>query len=188
MGHIEKAIELNPNNFECHRMLAEVFLAMHDFSLALEHSQEAVSINPNDPRVLSIFGELLVKTGSIDEGIKCLQKAFDLDPISQGQTNSDKRVAALCTAYMLAGDEESCASIFRKIRLPRIETWLLQVHLAGQQEENFSDSPWYREGLGRYRHSDWPMEIDRFHLNNPDLDARLKRDVERFVTTGMPVA
>jgi TolB-like protein len=188
MGFIEKAIELNPNDFECHRMLAEVFLSMHDFSLALEHSQKAISINPNDPRVLGVYGELLVKTGSFDEGIKCMQKAFKLDPIPQGQTNSDKRFSALFTAYVLAGDEENCAIIFQKIRLPGIETWLLQVHLAGQQEESFLDSPWYKEGLGRYRHSDWAMEIDRFHLNNPDMDALLRRDVERFVTMDGPVA
>ena len=93
----------------------------------------------------------------------------------------------LAMRTMLAGYEESCASLFRKIRSPGLETWLLQVPLAVQQEESFIDSPWYKQGLGRYRYSDWPMEIDRSHLNNPDLDVRLRRDVERFVTTDMPV-
>ena len=28
---LEKALEVDPNDFECHRMQAEVYLSMHDF-------------------------------------------------------------------------------------------------------------------------------------------------------------
>ena len=81
--NIEKALELNENDFECHRMLSAVYLSNHDYILAEDHGRKAFNVVPNDPRVLSGYGEVLVRVGKVDEGLELLNKAFDLDPIPQ---------------------------------------------------------------------------------------------------------
>ena len=61
--NINKALELNENDFECHRMLSAVYLSNHDYILAEDHGRKAFNMVPNDPRVLSGYGEVLVRIG-----------------------------------------------------------------------------------------------------------------------------
>ena len=104
MDNINMAVELNNNDFEAHRMLAEVHLSLHDFEKAFDHGGKAYQLNPNDPRVSSVYGEILIRTGNLDEGIKHLEKAYELDPIPQGQNTSDRRIYALLTCLLYTSD------------------------------------------------------------------------------------
>ena len=87
--NIDNALELNENDFECHRMLSAVYLSNHDYVLAEDHGKKAFNMVPNDPRVLSGYGEVLVRTGKVDKGLELLNKAYELDPIPQGKSSSD---------------------------------------------------------------------------------------------------
>ena len=115
LGLLDKALEVDKNDFECHRMLSEVYLSMHDFEKSKESGQKATSINPNDPRVISVYGEALLRLRELDNGIEYLEKAYELDPIPQGQTTSDRRLAALFLGYYLKEDFEKCQAINSEI-------------------------------------------------------------------------
>ena len=108
---LDKALEVDPNDFECHRMQAEVYLSMHDFEKSKISGQKATSMNPNDPRVISVYGEALLRVHELDKGIEYLEKAFELDPIPQGQTTSDRRLAALFLGYFLKNDFQHCQQL-----------------------------------------------------------------------------
>ena len=66
-------------------MLAEVHITLHDFE-SKDARGQSFRINPNDPRVLSVYGEALLRTGQVDSGIEYLEKAYELDPVPQGQS------------------------------------------------------------------------------------------------------
>ena len=66
---LDKALEVDPNDFECHRMQAEVYLSMHDFEKSKISGQKATSMNPNDPRVISVYGEALLRVNELDKGL-----------------------------------------------------------------------------------------------------------------------
>ena len=89
---LDTALEVDQNDFECHRILSEVNLSMHDFELALESGKKAFNLNPNDPRVISVYGEILLRIGEFEEGIRMLEKAYQLEPIPAGQNSSDRRL------------------------------------------------------------------------------------------------
>ncbi|MEC9045681.1 MAG: adenylate/guanylate cyclase domain-containing protein, partial [Pseudomonadota bacterium] len=89
--NISRALEVNENDFECHRMLSAVYLSRHEYQLAEEHGRRAYDMNPNDPRVLAGYGEVLARVGKANEAIELLEKALSLDPVPQGQINSDNR-------------------------------------------------------------------------------------------------
>jgi len=175
---LEKALEVDPNDFECHRMQAEVYLSMHDFAKSKESGQKATSINPNDPRVISVYGEALLRLGELDNGITYLEKAYDLDPIPQGQTTSDRRLAALFLGYYLKKDFEKCQSINQEIIDIDLRTWLLNLHLHQTRSIDCNDADWFIKGKNQFQNIDWKMEIDRFHLNNTDLDRQLLESVQ----------
>ena len=94
---LEKALEVDPNDFECHRMQAEVYLSMHDFEKSKDSGRKATAINPNDPRVISVYGEALLRLRELDQGINYLEKAYELDPVPQGQ----RRFSQLARIHML---------------------------------------------------------------------------------------
>ena len=58
MKLVKNAHELNENDFECHRMISAVRLSQHNYRLAEEHGRKSYDINPNDPRVVSGYGEV----------------------------------------------------------------------------------------------------------------------------------
>ncbi|MDC3323554.1 hypothetical protein OAW20_03740 [Gammaproteobacteria bacterium] len=173
LGLLDKALEVDGNDFECHRMLSEVYLSMHDFEKSKESGQKATSINPNDPRVISVYGEALLRLRELDKGIEYLEKAYELDPIPQGQTTSDRRLAALFLGYYLKKDFKKCQSINHQIIHVDVRTWLLNFHLHKLQSIDCSQDNWFNKGMKEFNNLDWKMEIDRFHLNNDTLKSDL---------------
>ena len=121
-GLVGRAVELNENDFECHRLLTEVYLSAHEFERALAHGQIAIKLVPNDPRVLSVYGEVLLRNGRIAEGLQNLEKAYELDPVPQGQSTPDRRLAALFAGYFIAGDHARCEAIAPEIQTLDIRT------------------------------------------------------------------
>jgi len=173
LGLLEKALEVDPNDFECHRMQAEVYLSMHDFEKSKESGRKATTINPNDPRVISVYGEALLRLRELDQGIDYLEKAYELDPVPQGQTTSDRRLAALFLGYYLKQDFVKCQEINKDIVDIDIRTWLLNFHLHKINSIDCSQESWFLKGKNDYLNLDWKMEIDRFHLNSEQLNSEL---------------
>jgi tetratricopeptide (TPR) repeat protein len=88
---MSSALSIDPNDFECHRLQCAVNKIMGDMKSALEHGKKAYDLNPNDPRILQQYGEILLTTGQTEEGCDLTLLALEYDPVAQGQTNSDKR-------------------------------------------------------------------------------------------------
>ena len=169
LGLLDKALEVDPNDFECHRMQAEVYLSMHDFEKSKISGQKATSMNPNDPRVISVYGEALLRVNELEKGIEYLEKAYELDPIPQGQTTSDRRLASLFLAYFLRNDFERCEELNKDIVNIDIRTWLLNSYICNQKDINHEKELWFSSGLSQFKGSNWEMEVDRFHLNDDAL-------------------
>jgi Tfp pilus assembly protein PilF len=180
LGLLDKALEVDPNDFECHRMQAEVYLSMHDFEKSKISGQKATSMNPNDPRVISVYGEALLRVHELDKGIEYLEKAFELDPIPQGQTTSDRRLAALFLGYFLKNDFQYCQQLNSDIVKIDIRTWLLNSYLCKNNSINYLNDSWFISGLNEFKGSDWKMEVDRFHLNDNSLEAKLTSYAENI--------
>ena len=178
LDNINKAVEINNNDFEAHRMLAEVHITLHDFEKAKMHGAKSFRINPNDPRVLSVYGEALLRTGPIDLGIEYLEKAYELDPVPQGQTNSDRRISALLFAHFMAAETgndslEKCLALKEELIEFDKRSWLILISIFERRGEEYRTQDWYFSNYEEFNASDWPLEIDRFHLNNKTMEESL---------------
>ena len=163
---VEKAMEINENDFECHRLFGEVNLSSHDFRAAELHARKCYEMVPNDPRVLSIYGDVMVRVGSVDEGLEALERALELDPVASGKNNSDSRTAAVLFGYFMARDRKKCLEFIEKLQEVDTRSWLITAKLCDDEEEVYRNLAWFKEGLEKFKEIDWKSEIDRFHLNN----------------------
>lgn len=76
----ERGLELDANESECHRVLAQVFLTRGDLRRALQHQERALFLNPNDDRSVCSMGEILTFAGRAKEGEEWVRKSMRLNP------------------------------------------------------------------------------------------------------------
>jgi adenylate cyclase len=81
IGELTKALLLDENDSDVHRVLAAVNLTVHhDYDKALYHQERALALNPNDDLIVVQQGEVLTWIGQAEEGIEWIQKAMRLNP------------------------------------------------------------------------------------------------------------
>ena len=107
-----KALELDDEDSECHRLMSEICLIQHQFDQAEYHNERGLSLNPNNPRLVVQRGYLLVYTGRPDEGIEWINKVIQLDP-----AHPEAYYANLAIAYHAAGRYEDSINIFKRVPL-----------------------------------------------------------------------
>jgi adenylate cyclase len=76
----ERGLELDEDESECHRVLAQVYLTRGNLRRALWHQERALFLNPNDDRSICAMGELLTFAGKAAEGEMWVRKSLKLNP------------------------------------------------------------------------------------------------------------
>ena len=164
--NIDNALELNENDFECHRMLSAVYLSNHDYLLAEDHGRKAFNMVPNDPRVLSGYGEVLVRTGKVEKGLELLNKAYELDPIPQGQSSSDNRFKDLILGYFFATDYNKVVELSFDIRSMDERTLCLVLYSRSKLNQDVKSSNEYKLLKSQFKDIEWEQSVDRFHIQD----------------------
>ena len=171
--NIDKSLECNENDFECHRMLSAVYLSNHDYILAEDHGKKAYDMVPNDPRVLSGYGEVLVRIGKVEEGLELLNKAFDLDPVPQGQSTSDNRIKDLILGYFFADNFNKVIELSFELRVMDSRSLALILYSRSMLDQDISTSDNYEFLKREFKDINWDQTVDRFHIPNKDLNDKL---------------
>ena len=171
--NIDKALELNENDFECHRMLSAVYLSNHDYLLAEDHGRKAFNMVPNDPRVLSGYGEVLVRTGKVEKGLELLNKAYELDPIPQGQSSSDNRFKDLILGYFFASDYNKVVELSFDIRIMDERTLCLVLYSRSKLNQDIKSSNEYKLLYTKFKDIEWEQSVDRFHIQDEIVKSEL---------------
>jgi tetratricopeptide (TPR) repeat protein len=75
-----RAIDLNPQSSESHRLYMEYLAGMRRFDEAYDQGRQAVESDPLSPLAKYYLGEALFFAGRSDQAIQELSKAVELDP------------------------------------------------------------------------------------------------------------
>ena len=144
---MSSALKIDPNDFECHRLLSAVNAMSGKFKLAVEHGKKAHDMVPNDPRILQQYGEALLKTGSTKKGCDLTLLALEYDPVAQGQTNSDKRKSDAVFGCLLDDRAELGLSITEGIDERSEQILLYAAGLAVSKDGSIDPYPWLVDDL-----------------------------------------
>jgi TolB-like protein/Tfp pilus assembly protein PilF len=112
--HVLRAHELDAEDSECHRILASYYLMNARFEEAERHQRRALSLNPNDDRIVCQMGELLTYLGRPAEGLPWIEKAMRLNPFHPESYHHDHGRALLG-----AGHAQRAVAAYRAISRPR---------------------------------------------------------------------
>ena len=154
-------------------MLSAVYLSNHDYILAEDHGKKSFNMVPNDPRVLSGYGEVLVRIGKVDEGLELLNKAFDLDPVPQGQSTSDNRIKDLILGHFFADNFNKVIELSFELRVMDSRSLALILYSRSMLDQDISKSDNYEILKREFKDINWDQTVDRFHIPNKDLNDKL---------------
>lgn len=107
-AELQKAVELDPANFEALGKLGEIYVMAGKKDEATQIADNLVKSRPNDPQGYILQSGLAVRAGKVDEGIAKLKKAAELDP---------KRIRTLLTIgnmYLLKKDRKGAQEWYDK--------------------------------------------------------------------------
>ncbi len=79
-AEVDKALSLDENDADVHRLLAAVNITRGELNRARYHQERALALNPNYDLVVVQMGELLTWLGSPQDGIGWIEKAMKLNP------------------------------------------------------------------------------------------------------------
>jgi adenylate cyclase len=97
------------------------------------HSDRALTMNPNDPRIVAQRGELLTWLGKAEEGVEWVEKAVRLDP-----SGAPGRAHLLGRAYYGAARYKEAAQAYLTIPSPNCgwrAEWAASLKQAGPDDD-----------------------------------------------------
>ena len=171
---IQKSLDLDENDFESHRLLCEINKFFKDFEQAEYYGRKGFEMNPNDPRIISAYGDLLVLTGRAGEGTDLLIKAYELDPVGMGASNADSRLGDVMFGAYMKGDYEQCLEYDKKTGKKKPMAWAAKI--ASQQSLNqFKEKEVELKKFAEaYPEIVLGEEIDKLHIQDANVKKAMK--------------
>lgn len=123
----ERGLELDENESECHRVLAQVFLTRCDLGRSLRHQQRALFLNPNDDRSVCSMGEILTFAGRAEEGEQWVRKSIRLNPY-----HPQRYWTHLARALFHLRRSDEALSVLDQIGRPRLDDLAYGVAASAQ--------------------------------------------------------
>ena len=111
---VQTAYALDENNTECLRIMCEIAMALRDYEQAEAHNDKALTLNPNDPRIVAQKGEVLTWLGRPAEAVEWIEKAMRLDPFA-----ADGWAHLLGRALYSSRQYSDALAAFKRISVPQ---------------------------------------------------------------------
>ncbi|HLM60443.1 MAG TPA: tetratricopeptide repeat protein, partial [Pyrinomonadaceae bacterium] len=77
---IDRALEIEPQNYDAQKLKASLLLTFHRFAEALEAGKKLQAINPRDAFVYGVMTDANIELGNYKEAVETVQKMVDTKP------------------------------------------------------------------------------------------------------------
>lgn len=112
-AELERALALDENDADVHRILAALNVVRNDLARARVHQERALALNPNYDLVVVQQGEVLTWLGEPQEGIEWIRKAMRLNP-----HHPERFWSHLGKAHFAARQYHEAISAFMRLSAP----------------------------------------------------------------------
>ena len=123
----ERARQLDEDDSECHRILAQVFILRRDLERARWHQERALFLNPNDDRSVCAMGTILLYSGQPEEAETWIRKAMRLNPY-----HSESFWYYLAGALFHSGLDAEALEALRRVTRPKLRDLALRAAAKGR--------------------------------------------------------
>ena len=110
---VKKALELDPNDHEAHRIMGSISLNIGNFDLAQYHHERAKELCPSDAYILGKNAALLVFLGEPEQALETVHKAMRINPFCPDDLFIDEGMCHFWLKNFL-----EAIKCFKKIKTP----------------------------------------------------------------------
>ena len=153
MAELDRAMALDDNDADVHRILAAVSIVRNDFTRARYHQDRALALNPNYDLVVVQMGELFTWLGQAEEGADWVRKAMKLSPHHPARFWSH-----LGKAYFVGRQYGQAIEAF--MHMANLDT--LQHGFLAASYAWLGDKTAAGAHVGRMRERDGTLDLERF--------------------------
>ncbi len=114
--YADKAIQIAPDNYVGYFLRARVHSEFGEHAAAIQSFQQAIALNPSASQVLVGSSSPLLYTGHIEEGLRRIDRALDLDPKHTGWFHWQRAWAL----WELKRCDEALRSFQRMAKIPNV--------------------------------------------------------------------
>jgi adenylate cyclase len=86
---VRRALELDENDPECHRIICRISLTQRQFDKSERHLERALALTPNDPRLIVQRGINSTYLGDSEAALPWIEQAMRVDPFSAARYETD---------------------------------------------------------------------------------------------------
>ena len=171
---VGKALELDPNDPEAHRIMGAIRLLFEgDTDKAVFHHQKAIEMCPSDTFHISRYAILLVYLGDPEAGLKEIKKAMRIDPFG---TDLMYEAEGLC--YFWLKDFERAKTSFKRMQVSTRDSlfYLAAVFKFLAEEEKASET--LKQALNLSK-----MTIQKFSDSQAYKLEKNKKELEKILSS-----
>ena len=110
---VTRALEIDSNDPEAHRIMGAIKLVTGDFDLARYHHERAVELCPSDAYIRSRYASLLIYLGEPQQALDEIHRAMRVDPFCPDVLFEDEGMG-----YYWLQDYTNSIERLRKVKLP----------------------------------------------------------------------
>lgn len=121
---LDRALEIDPQNYDAQKLKASLLLTFHRFAEALEAGKKLQETNPRDAFVYGVLTDANVELGNYKEAVEAVQKMVDTRP----NMESYARVAHVRSLYGDSGGAIQALSLASRVADPQdkeAQSWCL---------------------------------------------------------------
>jgi len=122
----QRAVKLDPNDYQSHWSLAVIYLGKRDHQKGMESYARALHLNDNDPDLLVEMAEQLVYSGQYEEAIAQIRRGMRLNPLYPDWYRDDLGWAF----YMIHEYEQSIEVLSKMSEVPAEARLLMAANYA----------------------------------------------------------
>ena len=112
-GSVTKALEIDPNDPEGHRIMGAIKLEARDYELARYHHEKARELCPSDAYIRARYATLLIYLGEPEQALEEIHLAMRIDPFCPDLLFEDE---GICQFWL--GNLSEATESFRKLKVP----------------------------------------------------------------------
>ena len=110
---VTKALEIDPNDPEGHRIMGAIKLEARDYELARYHHEKARELCPSDAYIRARYATLLIYLGEPEQALEEIHLAMRIDPFCPDLLFEDE---GICQFWL--GNLSEATESFRKLKVP----------------------------------------------------------------------
>ena len=173
-GSVDKALELDPNDPEAHRIMGAVKLLFEgDMETAIYHHQKAIEICPSDTYHIARYSILLAYLGDPKKGLDEIHKAMRIDPFC---SDLMFEVEGTCNYWL-----ENYSDAVQSYKKLKIDTRDSLFYLAASNKKLGNDDK--ATDFLKQAQNLSQMSVEKFISSQPYKSEETKKELERVLVS-----